>query len=225
MPVISFVSSKGGVGKTTGAVVLAGELASSGRTVVMIDADPNQPLLLWERLQSLPDGLSVIADESATTIIDTIETARGSADFVVVDLEGTATDRIGFAITRSDLVLIPVQGSMLDANEAAKTVKLIRQMSRVANRDIPFRLYFSKAPGAIRERTSRDIENQFAENGIPTLPVILVDRAAFRALFSLGGTLHTLDDNDVGGLPAARENSLAFAQAIVDTFKAKDATQ
>ncbi|WP_306666057.1 ParA family protein, partial [Escherichia fergusonii] len=49
MPVISFVSSKGGVGKTTSAVVLAGEFAAAGRKVCLIDADPNRPLEAWVR--------------------------------------------------------------------------------------------------------------------------------------------------------------------------------
>lgn len=106
MAVISFVSSKGGVGKTTSAVVLAGELVAAGRKVALIDADPNKPLEAWSRLRPFPEKLRLIVDDSAETIIDTIEDARAEADFVIVDLEGTATDRIGFAIARSDLVLI-----------------------------------------------------------------------------------------------------------------------
>ncbi|RVI32124.1 ParA family protein, partial [Sinorhizobium meliloti] len=119
MAVVSFVSSKGGVGKTTSAVVLAGELAAAGRKVALIDADPNKPLEAWSHLRPVPGGLRVIVDDSAETIIDTIEDARAEADFVIVDLEGTATDRIGFAVARSDLVLIPLQSSVLDAAEAA----------------------------------------------------------------------------------------------------------
>ena len=80
MPVISFVSSKGGVGKTTGAVILAGELAEAGRSVVMVDADPNQPLLIWKKVRAVPPAISIVADESADTIIDTIDAARGRAD-------------------------------------------------------------------------------------------------------------------------------------------------
>ena len=101
MPVISFVSSKGGVGKTTSAVVLAGEFAAAGRKVVLIDADPNRPLDAWSRLKGLPETLRLMVDDSAETIIDTIEEARTSAVFVIVDLEGTATDRIGFAIAQA----------------------------------------------------------------------------------------------------------------------------
>ncbi len=115
MAVISFVSSKGGVGKTTSAVVLAGELVAAGRKVALIDADPNRPLVAWSQLRPVPESLRLIVDDSAETIIDTIEDARAEADFVIVDLEGTATDRVGFAVARSDLVLIPLQSSVLDA--------------------------------------------------------------------------------------------------------------
>jgi len=219
MAVISFVSSKGGVGKTTSAVVLAGELAAAGRKVVLIDADPNRPLEAWTQLRPLPAELRVIIDDSAETIIDTIEDAKAEADFVVVDLEGTATDRIGFAVARSDLVLIPLQSSVLDAAEAAKSVKLVRQMWRVANREIPYRVFFTRVPPAIRERTARDIDRQFAGASIPILPATLIDRAAYRTLFSLGGTLHELETSDVSGLDSAKENAREYTQAIINVIR------
>ncbi|MDR2839018.1 MAG: ParA family protein [Azonexus sp.] len=223
MAVISLVSSKGGVGKTTSAVVLAGEFAAAGRKVVVIDADPNRPLEAWSGLRPLPDLLRVVIDDSAETIIDTIEDARADADFVIVDLEGTATDRIGFAVARSDLVLIPLQSSVLDAAEAAKSVKLVRQMWKVANREIPYRVFFSRVPPAIRERTARDIERQFSGSAVPALPVSLTDRAAYRTLFSLGGTLHNLENADVSGLENARENAREFTQAVINSLRGEAA--
>src|SRR5690606_11599185 len=223
MAVISFVSSKGGVGKTTSAVVLAGEFAAAGRKVALIDAAPNRPLLAWSQLRPLPETLRVVADDSAETIIDTIEDARAEADFVIVDLEGTATDRIGFAVARSDLVLIPLQSSVLDAAEAAKSVKLVRQMWKVANREIPYRVFFTRVPPAIRERTARDIERQFSGAGVPALPATLIDRAAYRTLFSLGGTLHELESSDVSGLETARENAREYAQAVINAIRGGDA--
>lgn len=222
MAVISFVSSKGGVGKTTSAVILAGELAAAGRKVALIDADPNRPLQAWSQLRSLPETLSIIIDDSAETIIDTIEDARTDADFVIVDLEGTATDRIGFAVARSDLVLIPLQSSVLDAAEAAKSVKLIRQMWKVANREIPYRVFFTRVPPAIRERTARDIGRQFSGAAIPVLPATLTDRAAYRTLFSLGGTLHELEVADVSGLETAKDNAREFAQAVINAVRGGD---
>ncbi|AOX18492.1 ParA family protein [Kozakia baliensis] len=222
MSVISFVSSKGGVGKTTAAVVLAGELAAAGKSVTLIDADPNRPLEAWSAIRAIPSTLRIVVDDSVDTIIDTIDNANQLSDFVIVDLEGTATDRIGFAIARSDFVLIPSQGSMLDANEAAKAIRLIRNMERVVGRSIVFRVFFSRVASAIRERTFRDIERQFQVSKIPTLPTALLDRAAYRALFSIGGVLDELGDNEVGGLSAARENSRAFAQAVINGLQGRE---
>jgi chromosome partitioning protein len=171
----------------------------------------------------LPAELRVVVDDSAETIIDTIEDAKAGADFVVVDLEGTATDRIGFAVARSDLVLIPLQSSVLDAAEAAKSVKLVRQMWRVANREIPYRVFFTRVPPAIRERTARDIDRQFAGASIPVLPATLIDRAAYRTLFSLGGTVHELERADVSGLDSAKENAREFAQAVINAIRGEAA--
>ena len=219
MPVISMVSSKGGAGKTTAALVIAGEVAHAGRNVILIDADPNRPLEAWAQRPSRPGNIEVVVDESVETIVDTISDAKGRAPFVIIDLEGTATDRIGFAVSQSDLALIPVQGSVLDANEAAKSIKLIRQMAKVVNRTIPYAVFFSKMPGAIREKTFRDIEAQFIQAGVPILEPALVDRAAYRSLFSFGGTVYTLSPEQVSGLKAAQENGNAFVQSLLDELK------
>lgn len=219
MPVVSMVSSKGGAGKTTAALVLAGEVADAGVHVILIDADPNRPLDAWAKRPNRPENIEVVVDESVETIVDTIDDARARAKFVVVDLEGTASDRIGFAISRSDLVLIPVQGSVLDAAEAVKSIKLVHRMSKVSNRQIPYRVFFSKLPAAIREKTFRDIERQFADGNVPLLNAALIDRAAFRAFFSFGGTIRTLQADQVTGIAAARDNAHAFAQEVIEDLR------
>jgi chromosome partitioning protein len=174
MPVISFVSSKGGVGKTTGAVVLAGELADAGRTVRMVDADPNQPLLIWQKVRALPRAISIVADESAETIIDTIDAGRGAADYVIVDLEGTATDRVGFAVTRSDLVLIPVQGSTYLTSSTSRrsrqrSAKRRRAISKTSSPMLACRPFLF--PLLIEPRSGRSLAlvERFTRSRSPTL--------------------------------------------------------
>jgi chromosome partitioning protein len=54
MPTRVFASPKGGVGKSTAAVLLATELAGFGAAVTMIDADPNKPLSLWQGDRAKP---------------------------------------------------------------------------------------------------------------------------------------------------------------------------
>ncbi|WP_337770750.1 ParA family protein [Sphingobium yanoikuyae] len=46
MPTIAFISPKGGVGKTTVALLLASQLAR-GAKVTVIDTDPNHPVAAW----------------------------------------------------------------------------------------------------------------------------------------------------------------------------------
>ena len=82
MPVVSMVSSKGGAGKSTAALIIAGEIASAGREVILIDADPNQPLVAWAGRPGKPDNVQVVIDESAETIVDTISEAKSRANFV-----------------------------------------------------------------------------------------------------------------------------------------------
>ena len=47
---LSVISSKGGAGKTTVAILLAGEYALRGKRVLLIDADNRQNLSEWWKL-------------------------------------------------------------------------------------------------------------------------------------------------------------------------------
>jgi chromosome partitioning protein len=220
MPTIVFASPKGGVGKSTAAVLLASEFASHGGTVTMIDADPNKPLSQWSSMPGKPDRLTVIDTATEDTIIDVIEKASMDTTFVIVDLEGTASMMAGYAMSRADLVIIPSQGSNLDAIEAVKAVKLVKSQERAFKRKIPFAILFTRTSAAIRPRTLQNIETQFAQNDTPMFGVQIHEREAYRAVFSFGGTLADLDPAQVSNLPAARNNARTFAGEVIETLKA-----
>ena len=219
MPTISFVSPKGGVGKTTAAVVIAGELAKTGAQITIIDADPNKPVAAWADRPGKPDNINVIIDESEETILDNINEQSTKSKIVIVDLEGTANMRVSYAVSQSDLVLIPVKPSMLDAREAMKAISLVRRTEAVANRVINYSIFFSQMPAALITKNFRDIAKQFEKLDISVLDVQMIEREAFRTIFSIGGTVHTLKDNNVGGLEAARKNSFHLAQSIINRLK------
>jgi chromosome partitioning protein len=219
MPTIVIASSKGGSGKSTTAALLASALAEHGATVTVIDADANRPLSSWARHAAMPESLTVLGGVNESTIIDTIEEASGKTQFVIVDLEGTASLTVGFAISRADLVIIPTQGSQLDAAETAKTVKLVKAQEKSLRMKIPMAILFTRTSSAIRPRTLLAIEAEFRRAGIRVLETQIHERDAYRAIFSFGRTLSGLDPNQVRNVPAAAANAKALMVEVVTLLK------
>ena len=126
----------------------------------------------------------------------------------------------GFAMSRADLVIIPSQGSNLDATEAVKAIRLVRSQEKAFQKKIPFAILFTRTSPAIRTRTLQSIETEFAQNGVPMFGVQIHEREAYRAVFAFGGTLADLDTSQVANLPAARLNARTFAGEVIETLKA-----
>jgi chromosome partitioning protein len=223
MPTVVFASPKGGAGKSTSAVLLATELAEQRATVTIIDADPNRPVSRWSKRIGRPEHLTVISDVREDTIIDAIEEAATKSSFVIVDCEGTASMMVGYAMSRADLVIIPTQGSELDAVEAVKAVKLVRRQEKAFNRPIPFAVLLTRVNAAVLTRDLRDIQVQLTKANIPVFQTPMVERAAYRAIFSFGGTLHTLDPQQVSNLKSAIANARTFVAEVITFLKAPDA--
>jgi chromosome partitioning protein len=219
MPIIAIASSKGGSGKSTSTVLLATTLVEHGASVTVIDADPNKPLSQWARHAGKPDALTVLSDVSESTIIDTVEEAASKTAFVIVDLEGTASLMVGLAISRADLVIVPTQGSQLDAAETAKTVRLVKIQEKSLRIKIPMAILFTRTSAAIRPRTLQAIESEFRRVGVQVLDTQIHERDAYKAIFSFGRTLSGLDPGQVSNLPAAAANAKAFMLEVVNLLK------
>ena len=218
MPVISFISPKGGVGKTTAATLLATQLARKA-TVIVIDADPNRPIAGWSKLPGCPENLTVIEDANQENIIDKIDEAAEQVPFVIVDCEGTASLTVAYAIGASDLVIVPTQGSQLDAKEAARALALVKNEEKRARRKILNAVVLTRTNPAIQPRTLRHIQDELLGHGVKMFGVQLHEREAFRALFSFGGTLETLDPENVGNIEKAITNARAFAGEAIAMLK------
>ena len=214
MPVISFANPKGGAGKTTSALLLAGELAAKGARVAIIDADPERWICQWAKLPGKPATIDIIADISEDTIVDHIESAAKKAQFVIVDLEGTASLMVANAIGMSDLVLIPTQGASMDAKGAAKTIKLIRNQERMARRAIPHSVLLTRTSAAVATRSLRNVRDQLSRAGIDVFETAIVERAAYRDIFDYGGLLADLGAQ-VSNLEKAQDNARAFAGEVL----------
>lgn len=219
MPVISFANPKGGAGKTTSALLLAGELASLGASVAIIDADPERWISQWGALPGKPATVTIISDVSEDTIVDLVEETAGEHQFVIIDLEGTASLMVANAIGMSDLVVIPTQGASMDAKGASKTIKLIRNQARLAKRDIPHAVLLTRVSAAVASRSLKNVREQLDAAGIEVFTSSIVERAAYRDLLDFGGLLAKLDPKQVSNLEKAVQNAREFTEEVVTRLK------
>jgi len=219
MPVVSFANPKGGAGKTTSALLLAGELAARGAKVAIIDADPEKWISQWGGLPGKPESITIIGDVTEDSIVDQIETAATEVQFVIVDLEGTASLMVASAIGMSDLVVIPSQGASMDAKGAAKTIRLIRNQERLARRPIQHSVLLTRTSAAIMSRALRNVREQLDKAGIDVFETALVERAAYRDLFDYGGLLADLTPEQAANVEKARQNAGAFAGEVISKLK------
>jgi len=189
-PIISLASTKGGVGKTTLAYVLATELArrsaaaaSPPGCITCIDADPNRTLSQVLRLTA--DPMIVCTESDSEQLLGDLRAALAHSHLVLIDLEGTANQAMLYATGKSDLVLVPAQPSRFDVVEAIKTVGVVRKAADLVGRDIAHRVVLSRTP-VLRQRVADHSRTQFVRAGLPLLPVELVQRTAFQTMTYTG---------------------------------------
>ena len=219
MPVIVTASSKGGAGKSTLTLVLAQALSAMGASVTIVDADPNRPIVRWRGGKS-GSALEVVGDVTESNIIRIIREQSTQRQFVLVDLEGTANRLVSRAITQADLVLIPLQASALDSNEASRAVGLIREEEETLDgRLIPFRIVMTRTNPLITTKIEAGIYKALIDAGIPMLRNRLHERQAYKAIFVRRLSIEELDAS-ISGLDAAKENAERLATEVVELITA-----
>jgi len=219
MPIISFANPKGGAGKTTSALLLACELAAHNLKITIIDADPEKWISQWGLLPGKPDNITIITDIDEDSIIDLIEQESKRSQFVIVDLEGTASLMVANAVGMSDLVIIPTQGASMDARGAAKTIKLIRNQERLSRRSILSSVLLTRTSAAIVSRALKNVKDQLHQASIDVFQTAIVERAAYRDLFDFGGSLSNLKKQQVNNIEKAKVNAQEFAGEVISKLK------
>lgn len=129
MKIISFISQKGGVGKTTLAIHLAVAFAAEDFNVVVLDLDPQASAAEWKdfREAEMP-AVIALPSSRLTKVLKDLE-GKG-ADVVILDTaphsEGTALD----AARAADLILVPCQPSIMDLRAMRKTTDLLKHVKK-----------------------------------------------------------------------------------------------
>ncbi len=218
MPVIVAANPKGGSGKSTSCIVLGTTLAARGATVRIIDADPQRTLGRWAEGQSIHKNIVTTprAGEDLTDLIDSLAT---EVQFVIIDVQGTANQEMAAAMSRADLVLIPMQAKTADAEVATRAIGLLRSQEKLFKRKIPHAIVFMRTSPIIVTREEKDIRASIENAGIPRFKTGLNERTAFSHMFAQKAGLGELTPAETNGLIAARVNAEAFTAEVIEVLR------
>jgi chromosome partitioning protein len=169
--IVALLNQKGGVGKTTLATHIAGELALRGQQVILLDADPQGSALDWTQRRSqqgLPRLFSAVGLARETLHQEAPELARRS-DHVVIDGPPRIASLARSALLAADRVLVPVQPSPYDLWASAEMVALVREAqvfrprlaaAFVINRRVSTTVIGREARGALAEQSLPSLQSE-----------------------------------------------------------------
>lgn len=183
--ILTFASSKGGVGKSTTCAAVAAALALRRDRVLLIDLDQNRTVQRWARKAPI-EGLTVVAiDPKDFGSFFRDNANSGAYNHICMDLAGSREVTLFKALARSDLVIIPAQASEPDLREALVVAGDVRDVSETTARKIPYRLLLTKV-FPLRSRVTDFAYAELARLGLPLFRTALVERSAYREMFLNG---------------------------------------
>ena len=215
---VSFANEKGGAGKSTDCVSLAGAYAARGERVHIIDTDSNLTAIRWltglivtdavgqtrrlgqddyiEIPQQTPMPNLTITRPSRDRLFDHLKVLNNtySYDHIFIDLPGERSEVNLKASLRSDLVIIPTPPHEAGWNRAERTAKDLAELLQTLNRPVPYRLLIGQVQ-SLASTAQAVILRTITESHIPKFATPFFVRAAYQEIGLMGKPPHAGDRN------------------------------
>lgn len=176
--IVAFLNQKGGVGKTTLALHLAGAWSARGQRVLVVDADPQASALDWadQRLrEGLPRLFGVLGLARETLHKELPDLAR-ETDHLIIDGPPRVAGIARSALLAADLVLIPAQPSPFDGWASSEMLRLLDE-ARIFRPELRARMLLNRC--AARTVIARETAEALADQDPPMLASRVGQRVAF----------------------------------------------
>ena len=192
MSVLSVASAKGGVGKSTLAILLGSELALDGYKVSLLDCDLNQHAAAFGAKSNI-EGFSVVPSIVEGNVLSAMRQAEADADIVIVDLPGGSSTLALKALQRSNFVIVPCQASLPDVKDAVKTMEQISDAEDLSRVKIERSLIWTRVLPGYESRSAKHVRRSIEETGLPVFSVQQRELSAFREMHVTGRVPRQVD--------------------------------
>jgi chromosome partitioning protein len=136
--IISFISRKGGTGKTTNAINLATALHNAGKKVMLVETDTNYTLNTLRKMEQMhaeegmKNSFEIVGSEDHQVADELIKIKQnGTLQYIVVDSAGKTTDEgIKKLCLVSDAVIVPTS---LTQNDLLVTYQTVMDLAPARN--------------------------------------------------------------------------------------------
>ena len=142
MNTIVFASRKGGSGKSTLAAHLAAHAHKSSKPCLLVDADPQGSLTLWQKMRGTDEPPIRTASRSVTEIV--AKAKRDGFEWVFIDTPPNMSAVVEDAVRNATMVVIPARPGVFDVNAVHETILTCRAARK------PYAIVINGAP-AIRD--------------------------------------------------------------------------
>lgn len=173
MPILAVAGRKGGIGKSTIAGNLAGEFAAMGRSVILLDADPQHSLAAWAAQGDgmLAGCVQKVNRGSAEELKTKARAAEKTADLVVIDTPPGMPETAYQAALVADLMLLPCGPSPLDLF-ALKEALALALKARAERRSKKPRIRLIPSKVSMNTNLGRGLSASLEGMGKKVLPAI-----------------------------------------------------
>jgi chromosome partitioning protein len=173
MAIVAVLGRKGGIGKSTIVGNLAAEFAAMGRTVAVLDADPQHSVAAWatQGKGMLAGCVEKVKLDGASALATIARKAEKISEIVLIDTPPGMSDAAYQAALVADLVLLPCGPSALDLLPLKATLAQALK-ARTERRSKKPRIRFVPSKVLMSTNLGRRLSSSLEEMGKKVLPPI-----------------------------------------------------